>query len=296
MRVVIVAVLLAAFAGAAGCGTLDDAKKEGKKQVARIKDATSKQVEKVKAEARKQVANIKDAGEKLSAEAEKARDKVLAKVNDTLAKIRRAKPKADEDTPVPTLRASKNDFEKFSDAVLTNVNRYWTDTFAAADLRRPRARSQYVRPGKKIQTRCGEPADDMAAFYCPADDTIYFGEAIGQQIYDNIGDFGVAYALAHEFAHNVQQELGWFSDGARFTTVAPFELQADCMAGTWAYAVYNEGLLDDADVTEAVDTAYAVGDFDLTNPQHHGTPEERSNAWRLGYESGDPSGCQGFTA
>jgi predicted metalloprotease len=277
MRVLIVAVVLASFAGLAGCGALDDAKKETKKQVARVKE-----------EAKKQAA-------KLKRKATELRKKVETKVNETLAKIRNAVPKADEDTPVPTLRAAKNDFEKFSDSVIGNVDRYWVKTFAAADIRRPRVHQAYVRPGRKIRTRCGEAADDQAAFYCPADDTIYFGEAIGQQIYDNIGDFGVAYALAHEYAHNVQQELGWFSAGPELTTVAPFELQADCMAGTWAYAVYNEGLVDDADVEEAVNTAYAVGDFDLTNPQHHGTPDERSRAWVLGYRSGDPSDCQGFT-
>ena len=105
----------------------------------------------------------------------------------------------------------------------------------------------------------------------------------------------MAYVLAHEYAHNVQQELGWFAHGARFTTVAPFELQADCMAGAWAFAVYRDGLLDDADVQEAVHTAFAVGDFDFKNPQHHGTPTERAKAWKRGYKTGDPSRCQKFT-
>jgi len=100
--------------------------------------------------------------------------------------------------------------------------------------------------------------------------------------------------IAHEYAHNVQQELGWFDAGFKLTTVAPFELQADCMAGAWGYAVYQEGKLEDTDVEEAVDTAYAVGDFDRTNPQHHGTPEERRDAWLLGFRRGDPSSCSRF--
>ncbi len=159
---------------------------------------------------------------------------------------------------------------------------------------RAKVESASTRRSPTVDTACGEPADDMAAFYCPADDTIYFGERLGRGVYESIGDFGVAYALAHEYAHNVQQELGWFSEGARLTTVAPFELQADCMAGAWGYAVYREGRLDDTDVSEAVRTALAVGDFDLTNPQHHGTPKERAGAWLSGYESGDPSTCRAF--
>jgi predicted metalloprotease len=267
----VVAILLVVSLGLVGCGALNDAKKEAKKQV-----------ENVKREARD-----------IAKKADALRKKVSAKVNETLAKIRNAVPRADEDTFVPTLRVS-NSFEDFMSSVLQNVNRYWGRTFRAADLRRPRAKHRFIRPGQRVRTRCGEAANDQSAFYCPADDTIYFGESIGREIYDNIGDFGVAYALAHEYAHNVQQELGWFSSGQKLTTVAPFELQADCMAGTWAFAVYQRGKIDDSDVNEAVNTAFAVGDFDLTNPQHHGTPKERSRAWLLGYRSGDPSDCRGF--
>jgi hypothetical protein len=180
------------------------------------------------------------------------------------------------------------------DGALGNVDRYWTRTFQAADIPAPRVGRVFIPPGQSTGTRCGSSANDMAAFYCPADDTIYFGERLARQVHDNIGDFGVAYALAHEYSHNVQQELGWFDAGRRLTTVAPFELQADCMAGAWGNAVYQEGRIDQADVEEAAKTAYAVGDFDLTNPQHHGTPEERADAWLRGYRSGDPSDCRAF--
>ena len=36
---------------------------------------------------------------------------------------------------------------------------------------------------------------------------------------------------------------------------------------------------------EALDAALAVGDFDAGNPGHHGTPEEREQAWSAGFES-----------
>jgi predicted metalloprotease len=38
-------------------------------------------------------------------------------------------------------------------------------------------------------------------------------------------------------------------------------------------------------------TAAAAGDFDFQNAQHHGTPQERRDAWVLGFRSGDPSVC-----
>lgn len=243
-------------------------------------------VEDVKTEARKQVAAAEQKLKRL-------RDKVETRVDAALAEIEKAVPRADAETVVPTRRAAST-FEDFLDDVLGNVDRYWERTFAAAGRKPPRVRRLYIPPGRQVGTACGETADDMAALYCSRDDTIYFGERLAKQVYDGIGDFGVAYALAHEYAHNVQQELGWFAEGARLTTVAPFELQADCMAGAWGYAVYREGRIDDADVTEAVRTALAVGDFDLTNPQHHGTPEERASAWLTGYRSGDPSTCRAF--
>jgi predicted metalloprotease len=269
---VVVAVLLACSLALTSCGALDDAKQKAK-QGAQV---------------------VKKEAKKLQLKADKLRKQVAKKVNEVLAKIERVVPRADESTPVPTLRAS-NSFEDFMAGVLRNVDQYWTVTFTQNDIRRPQVRYRFVRPGARIRTRCGgEAANDESAFYCPADDTIYFGEAIGREIYDNIGDFGVAYALAHEYAHNVQQELGWFQSGRKLTTVAPFELQADCMAGTWAFSVYQRGRVDDSDLDEAINTAYAVGDFDLTNPQHHGTPKQRARAWLTGYQSGDPSDCRRF--
>ena len=45
---------------------------------------------------------------------------------------------------------------------------------------------------------------------------------------------------------------------------------------------------------EALDAALAVGDFDTANPGHHGTPEQRREAWLSGFESGDPGSCSQF--
>jgi uncharacterized protein len=71
----------------------------------------------------------------------------------------------------------------------------------------------------------------------------------------------------------------------------PFELQADCLAGTWANSVYAEGLLQPGDLQEATNAALAVGDFDVGNAEHHGTPQERRDALLAGFRSGEPSLC-----
>ena len=78
--------------------------------------------------------------------------------------------------------------------------------------------------------------------------------------------------VAHEYAHNLQHELGFFARRPLGGNAA-FELQADCLAGVWANSVYRAGQLEPGDVEEAQSTALAVGDFEFANAQHHGTPE-----------------------
>ena len=275
--------VIACALGMSGCGTTDDIRDEAKKRVEQAKVEIRKGVDIVEREAGK----LKDKADELKAELEARVDAILDDLNGVV-------PQADEDTVVPQLAAASS-FQSFMGHTFGNIDRYWRKTFKANGISLPRVERVFVIPGRRVRTACNGVADDQAAFYCPADDTIYVGEGIARDINDGLGDFGVAYVLAHEYAHNVQQELGWYANGFKFTTVAPFELQADCMAGAWAFAVYREGLLDDSDVREAVQTAYAVGDFDFTNPQHHGTPDERAKAWKRGYRTGDPSRCQKFT-
>jgi uncharacterized protein len=214
----------------------------------------------------------------------------------------------------PTVRSrGRNEpttIEAFLTDVLQDVDRYWTRTFAAARLPEPRVRYHWIAPGAIALTSCGATVDDSVALYCPADDTIYIGQQFAADLYRGVlenlpgeragygraaGDFAVAYVVAHEYAHNLQQELGIFdnrvSAGAR-----PFELQADCMAGTWAYSVYAKGDLQPGDLEEASNAALAVGDFDVGNAQHHGTPAERHEALLAGFNTGDPSECERYLA
>ena len=64
--------------------------------------------------------------------------------------------------------------------------RYWTRTFAAADLPEPRVGFSAVPPGGRQLTACGNLADDEAAFYCPADDTIYVAQQFAAALYRGV--------------------------------------------------------------------------------------------------------------
>ncbi len=249
--------------------------------------------------------------EEVRERAREARERLADRIRDALDDLEQAVPRATPATPVPASdgRTGQSEIERFLTDVIQSVDRYWTRTLAAAGREEPRVRYVWVPPGSAVRTGCGATAGDDAAFYCPIDDTIYIAQQLAADLWRGIadsfpgeragygnavGDFGVAYVVAHEYAHNVQQELGIFTLNPN-VSAAPFELQADCMAGLWGNSVFREGRVQEGDVQEALSTASAAGDFDEINPGHHGTPDERRQAWLLGFESGDPAACRRFT-
>jgi predicted metalloprotease len=214
-----------------------------------------------------------------------------------------AAPRARAAEPAATITPAE--VAPFLDNVLADVDSYWHEMDAAAGRPAPSVSHVWVAPGDQVNTACGAQAADTAAFYCPADDTIYIGQAFASALYNGlaslpgqqagfgraIGDFAVSYVIAHEYGHNVQQERGVLAGHKR---ALPTELNADCLAGTWARWDYGKGRLDPADAQEGLDAALAAGDFDLLNPQHHGTPQERRDALQKGLNSDNPSACDSY--
>jgi uncharacterized protein len=209
--------------------------------------------------------------------------------------------------------AQPENMEQFLTAVTKDVDAYWTATFKASGLPEPKVSYTWIPAGQTAASACGDSdgtLGDSAAAYCPGDDTIYISEKFATDIYDGaldralpgssqgygrtFGDFAVAYIVAHEYGHEVQDELGLFAKYGQQVPTMGFELQADCYAGTWAKSAYDRNRLQDGDVQEAIDAALAVGDFDTSNASHHGTPEQRADAWNAGFESGDPSSCDTY--
>ena len=237
---------------------------------------------------------VQELEQRARAEAEELRERFQA----ILDQVERQIPEARRTSP--EVRRGQADVEEFLTTVIANIDAYWAKTLKANGLEEPSVFYFWVPPGRQARSACG-PAGDAAAFYCSGDDTIYISQRFAADLWNGVlrglpgngraaGDFGVAYVVAHEYAHNLQHEFGVF-DQFRGATVRPLELQADCFAGAWGNSVYREGLLQPGDVEEAIGTALAVGDFDTNNAQHHGTPEERRAAWLRGFESGRPGDC-----
>jgi uncharacterized protein len=288
-RVAVLALALAAF-GLGGCGSEDV-------------DDLRERAEEVREDAEKRLEEARD-------EFEERRERYGRRIREVLDDLDKVFERPERTSPRVRSRGRNEPqtIDAFLTDLLTDVDRYWTRTSATAGLPEPRVSYDWVPPGAVRLTACGEPADDRAAFYCPADDTIYVAQQFAADLYNGVlrglpgesagygravGDFAVAYVVAHEYAHNLQQELGVF-DNRVTQSAKPFELQADCMAGTWAYSVYAAGALQLGDLEEATNAALAVGDFDVGNAEHHGTPAERREALLGGFESGDPSVCRRY--
>jgi hypothetical protein len=97
-------------------------------------------------------------------------------------------------------------------------------------------------------------------------------------------EVGVACVCAHEFGHIVQNKLnlgGVLRQGQ--ATVKRLELHADCLAG------YFAGLRQLQRPTFPVDvfrtTQFSIGDNSFSDPEHHGTAEERGSAVVHGYKA-----------
>jgi uncharacterized protein len=209
--------------------------------------------------------------------------------------------------------AHPQNMDELLTAVIQDVDTYWTRQFEDANLPEPRVGYAWIPAGETAASVCGDEngrLGDSAAAYCPGDDTIYISQSFATGIYDGaldqalpgssqgfgrtVGDFSVAYIVAHEYAHEIQDELGLFDRYGRQLPTMAFELQADCYAGTWAKSASDEHRLEDGDVQEALNAALAVGDFDTSSPGHHGTPAQREEAWTTGFDAGNPASCDAY--
>jgi predicted metalloprotease len=123
------------------------------------------------------------------------------------------------------------------------------------------------------------------------------------------GDFAQAYIIAHEVGHHVQNLLGTMDriNGLRSRMnerrsnelSVRLELQADFLAGVWAYHAQKlKSILEEGDIEEAVNAAGAVGDDRIQMKTSgrivpdaftHGTSDQRIRWFMRGFKTGDIS-------
>ncbi|NBV46408.1 MAG: hypothetical protein EBR86_12430 [Planctomycetia bacterium] len=163
----------------------------------------------------------------------------------------------------------------------------------------------------RVQSACGLASAAAGPFYCPLDKRVYIDLAFYDELkrrFGAPGDFAQAYVIAHEIGHHVQNQLGISSKVQQMQGRMPqaeynklsvrMELQADFLAGVWAHHMTRyAGVVDEADIFEAVNAAQAIGDdriqaqsqgYVVPDAFTHGTSEQRVRWFTYGFKSGDP--------
>lgn len=196
---------------------------------------------------------------------------------------------------------------EFVSKVLASTEDFWSETFTQNHLTYQAPKLVFYTD--QTQTACGMGSAQAGPFYCSGDPKIYLDISFYQELSDKYkasGDFAMAYVIAHEVGHHIQNELGTMTSYATKRQKLSekdanalnvrLELQADYYAGAWAKYVENQGLLDIGDIDEALNAAHAVGDDTLQEQAYgrsvpdsftHGTSAQRKYWFKQGYKYGD---------
>jgi uncharacterized protein len=203
--------------------------------------------------------------------------------------------------------AAEEELAAFVSVVLRETELTWTRVFQE-QVGQPYREPVLVLYTSQVQSACGAAGSSTGPFYCPGDEKMY----IDLSFYDDLkrrfgapGDFAMAYVVAHEVAHHVQNLLGLTDqvDAQRGRVSKEeynelsvrLELQADFLAGLWARDAQGKNLLEPGDLEEALRCAEAIGDDRLQMQAQgyivpesftHGTSEQRKRWFTKGFQSG----------
>lgn len=203
--------------------------------------------------------------------------------------------------------ASDEELKDFLLVVLASTEDVWEELFAEAGATYQPTTLVFFTD--YVQSACGLSSSATGPFYCPGDGKTYMDLGFFRELSERFGadgDFAIAYVLAHEVGHHVQNQLGITDQVARLRQTGSkrevnrmtvrVELQADYFAGVWAHYADDLGLVEEGDIEEAIKAALAIGDDRLqkeatgrVSPENftHGTSEQRARWFRRGFEYGD---------
>lgn len=194
----------------------------------------------------------------------------------------------------------------FTKVVFHDTEVVWEDLFRKMS-------KQYQKPTLvlftgQVDSRCGFAEAAVGPFYCPADSRVYIDLSFYSEMehkLDAPGEFARAYVIAHEVGHHVQRLLGYSQRAEEETRrgrsknemSVRLELQADFLAGVWAYHGQQRfNFLESGDIDSALNAAFEIGDDRLQKKSRgyvvpdsftHGTSRQRSRWFMQGFKTGN---------
>lgn len=222
-----------------------------------------------------------------------------------------------EPGPAGPMTAEDEAAGEFVSVVLSDTEIIWADIFNT-QLRRAYQPPTLVLFKGATASPCGSASGATGPFYCPGDRKVYLDTGFFSTMERELGakgDFAMAYVVAHEVAHYVQDELGILGKANELRSQVSqtesneisvrIELQADCFSGIWARgAAQKLGSIERGDFEEALNAAHRIGDDTLQanagqrpmpHTFTHGTSEQRARWFLAGLQSGDLRSCDTFS-
>ena len=217
--------------------------------------------------------------------------------------------------------AADNERAEFVKVVLADTEDTWNELFSRMGKNYPVPTLSLFN--NSVQSGCGGASASSGPFYCPADRKVYIDLSFYQELqtrFNAPGDFAMAYVVAHEVGHHIQNVLGIsdqmqnmrgrVSEERYNKQSVMLELQADFLAGVWAHyqnQKTHEGrdVLEEGDIEEALSAANAIGDDRLQKESQgyivpesftHGTSAQRMYWFKKGFQTGDINQGDTFSA
>ena len=217
-------------------------------------------------------------------------------------------PSANQRELTPEEKKADDERAEFVKVVLAETEDVWNKIYAENGQDYPEPTLVLFRDA--VASACGSASSASGPFYCPGDSKLYIDLSFYQELQDRLnapGDFAMAYVVAHEVGHHIQNLNGTAEKVNRLRQQVSetefnrysvmMELQADFLAGVWAnHTQKMKNILEPGDIDEALNAANAIGDDRLQKESQgrvvpdaftHGTSAQRMYWFKKGYETGD---------